>query len=304
MTEYLAKAVGASKHYGDVVALDAMDLDIPAGQLVGLLGPNGAGKTTLISLLTGLRRPTAGRVELFGGDPRKPANRIALGSTPQQTGLPETLRVREVVEFVAGHYPDPRPTGELLEEFGLTASANKQTGALSGGQQRRLTVALAFIGRPRLVVLDEPTTGLDVDGRHALWEALRRYHATGGTLLLTSHYLEEVEALAERVVVIDQGRVLADDSLNAIRSKVATSRIELRCAELPELPGVLRREETEDRIRLFTQDPDQLVRDLVHSGAAFRDLQISTTSLEEAFVALTSKAAPTESNLTASGDLR
>ncbi|APU23566.1 ABC transporter ATP-binding protein [Actinoalloteichus sp. GBA129-24] len=329
MTELLARAVNASKHYGDVIALDSVDLDIPAGQLVGLLGPNGAGKTTLISLLTGVRKPTSGRVELFGGDPRKPARRAGLGTTPQQTGLPETLRVREVVDFVAGHFADPRPTGELLEQFGLADSAAKQTGALSGGQQRKLTVALAFVGRPRIVVLDEPTTGLDVEARHALWGALRHYHATGGTLVLTSHYLEEVEALAQRVVVIDRGRVLADDSLHAIRSQVATSRVDLRTPgsdavtgkplpgldavtgkPLPgsdavtELPGVLRSERTDGRVQLFTQDPDQLVRDLVLSGTPFEDLQITTASLEEAFVALTAAPDSTQRHPAPAGDAR
>ncbi|ASO22662.1 ABC-2 type transport system ATP-binding protein [Actinoalloteichus hoggarensis] len=307
MTEHLARAVNASKRYGDVIALDSVDLDIPAGQLVGLLGPNGAGKTTLISLLTGVRKPTSGRVELLGGDPRRPANRTGLGTTPQQTGLPETLRVREVVDFVAGHFADPRPTGELLDQFGLADSATKQTGALSGGQQRKLTVALAFVGRPRLVVLDEPTTGLDVEARHALWEALRHYHATGGTLVLTSHYLEEVEALAERVVVIDRGRVLADDTLQAIRAQVPTTRVDLRTSDfdaVTALPGVLRGEQTDGRGRLYTQDPDQLVRDLVLSGAPFEDLQITTASLQEAFVALTSRPGSTRRHPTPAGDAR
>ena len=171
------------------------------GQLVGLLGPNGAGKTTLLRLVSGLRRPDSGTVRLFGGDPRDASSRIALGTTPQETGLPPTLRAGEVVDLVGGHYPAPDDPGELLARFGLEDLVARQTGGLSGGQKRRLAVALALVGRPRLVLLDEPTTGLDVEARHVLWQALRDYHADGATVLLTSHYLEEIEALAERVVV-------------------------------------------------------------------------------------------------------
>ncbi|AUS79323.1 ABC transporter ATP-binding protein [Actinoalloteichus sp. AHMU CJ021] len=290
MTGLLARAVGVSRRFGDTLALDRADLDIPQGGIVGLLGPNGAGKSTMISLLTGLRRPSAGRVELFGGDPRNPASRRRLGTTPQRTGLPENLRVGEVVDFVGAHYADPVPTGELLDRFGLTALRRRQTGALSGGQQRLLTVALAVVGRPALVVLDEPTTGLDVDARLQLWDALRDYHATGGTLLLTSHYLEEVEALAERVVVIAGGRVLVDDTLDAVRSRVPTRRLLLRAAHLPALDGVLDQAVLPDgRTELLTNDSDALVRELVLSEAEFTDLEVSGASLEEAFRSLTGR---------------
>jgi len=216
--EPLARTVNATRSYGPVIALDGVSLDVPAGQLLGLLGPNGAGKTTLLQLLAGLRRPTSGTVEIFGGDPREASRRRRLGSTPQETGLPPTLRVQEVVDFVAGHFDHPVPTGELLEQFGLTGLNRRQTGGLSGGQKRRLAVAVAFVGRPDLVLLDEPTTGLDVEARHGLWDAVRVYHRGGGTVVLTSHYLQEVEALAERVVVIDQGQVRADGTLAQVRS--------------------------------------------------------------------------------------
>ena len=235
----LARADQASRRYGDVLALDRVDLEVRAGELVGLLGPNGAGKSTLMNLLVGLRRPSSGRVELFGGDPRDPANRRQIGVTPQETGLPGTLRVGEVVDFVSAHYPDPVPRGELLDQFGLGDLARRQTGGLSGGQRRRLAVALAFVGRPRLVLLDEPTTGLDVAARHTLWEAIRAFHADGGTVLLSSHYLEEVEALAHRVVVIGQGRVLADDTVDAVRGIVGVRRVSLVADHLPDLPGVV-----------------------------------------------------------------
>ncbi|MFI2709012.1 ABC transporter ATP-binding protein [Micromonospora sp. NPDC018662] len=291
----LARAEQVSRRYGEVLALDRVDLTVRAGELVGLLGPNGAGKSTLINLLVGLRRPTAGRVELLGGDPRDPASRRQLGVTPQETGLPGTLRVGEVVDFVSAHYPDPVPRGELLDRFGLTDQVRRQTGGLSGGQRRRLAVALAFVGRPRLVVLDEPTTGLDVEARHALWEAVRGFHADGGTVLLSSHYLEEVEALAQRVVVIGHGRVLADDSVAAIRGIVGVRRVSLVADDLPALPGVVATERVDGRVHLLTTDADQLVRDLVTAGVTFRDLEVRPTSLEEAFLAITAgdRPAPT-----------
>ncbi|MEV4462495.1 ABC transporter ATP-binding protein [Micromonospora echinofusca] len=286
----LARAEAVSRRYGDVLALDRVDLEVCAGELVGLLGPNGAGKSTLLNLLVGLRRPTAGRVELFGGDPRDPASRRRIGVTPQETGLPGTLRVGEVVDFVAAHHPDPVPRGELLDRFGLGELARRQTGGLSGGQRRRLAVALAFVGRPRLVLLDEPTTGLDVAARHTLWEAIRAFHDDGGTVLLSSHYLEEVEALARRVVVIGHGRVLADDTVDAIRGIVGVRRVSLVADELPPLPGVVRTERVDGRTHLLTTDADELVRALVTAGVAFADLEVRPTSLEEAFLAIT--AAP------------
>jgi ABC-2 type transport system ATP-binding protein len=293
---------GVTRRFGSVVALDDVTLSIRPGELVGLLGPNGAGKTTLLSLVSGLRKADAGTVRLFGGDPRDAASRLALGTTPQETGLPQTLRVSEVVALVAGHYADPMTTGELLERFGLTGLARRQTGGLSGGQKRRLAVALALVGRPRLVLLDEPTTGLDVEARHILWQALRDYHADGATVVLTSHYLEEVEALARRVVVVGQGRVLADGDLASVVALVARRRVLLTVpatarAAVEALPRVddlqlEPRQPTQDRhddirLTLLAEDADELVRTLVGSGVPFRDLEVRGASLEEAFLALT-----------------
>jgi len=283
----LARTTEVSRRYGAVLALDGVSVDVPRGQLLGLLGPNGAGKSTLLQLLSGLRRPTSGTVELFGGDPREPGRRRLLGITPQETGLPPTLKVREVVDFVGRHFVDPVPRAELLERFGLSAVAARQTGGLSGGQKRRLAVALAFAGRPELVLLDEPTTGLDVDARRAVWSGIRGFHSEGGTVVLTSHYLEEVEALAERVIVIDHGRVRADAGTGELRSLVHARRVRLSATELPPLTGVERSSSSGDRHELWVSDSDALVRDLVQSGIAFRDLEVSTASLEEAFLALT-----------------
>jgi ABC-2 type transport system ATP-binding protein len=282
------RAIDVSRRYGDALAVDGVSLDVRPGELVGLLGPNGAGKSTLITMLTGVRRPTAGRVELFGGDPRDPANRRWLGVTPQETGLPSSLRVGEVVDFVRAHYPDALSKNELLDRFGLGDLVTRQTGGLSGGQKRRVAVALAFVGRPRIVFLDEPTTGLDVEARHSLWDGIRTFHAEGGTVVLTSHYLEEIEALAERVVVIDGGRVLADDSVDAIRGLVGIRRVSLTPAvPLPDLAGLIGVERDGARLHLLTADADRLVRDLVRHGVDFTGLEVRPTSLEEAFLTLT-----------------
>lgn len=282
----VARALGLTRSYGDTTALDAVDLDFRAGELVGLLGPNGAGKSTLLNLLVGLRRPTAGRCEIFGEDPRKPAARARIGVTPQETGLPETLRVREVVDFVSAHFAEHEDRDALLERFGLADLARRQTGGLSGGQKRRLAVALAFVGRPSLVFLDEPTTGLDVEARGVLWDRIRDFHADGGTVVLTSHYLEEVEALAERVVVLGGGRVLADDTTEAIRGLVGVQRVSMTVSELPELPGVSSVEREDGRTHVLTPDADAFVRELVHRKVDFSGLEVRPTTLEEAFLSI------------------
>ena len=287
---------GVTRRFGAVTALDDVSLRVGEGELVGLLGPNGAGKTTLLSLVSGLRRTDAGTVRLFGGDPRLASSRAALGTTPQETGLPPTLKVGEVVDFIAGHYPSPMSRSEVLARFGLEGLAQRQTGGLSGGQKRRLAVALALVGRPRLVLLDEPTTGLDVEARHILWQALRDYHADGATVVLTSHYLEEIEALAHRVVVIGAGRVLADDSLAAVLDLVAVRRVVVTldgaaADGLDRVPGVVGVTSDGDRRTIHAADADAVVRELVTRGVPFRGLEVRGASLEEAFLSLTGERA-------------
>lgn len=298
-TETLARLDRVTRRFGDVVALDDVTLDIHPGAIVGLLGPNGAGKSTLLSLLQGLRRPTSGTVTLFGGDPRDPQRRSLLGSTPQETALPSTLRVGEVVDFVGRHFAERVPVGELAAEFGFEDLLRRQTGALSGGQRRRVSVALAFAGRPRLVLLDEPTTGLDVDARHALWAALRRQRDAGVTVVVTSHYLEEIEALAERVVVVGEGRVLADDRLDAVLGRVGTRVVRL-ATDVPDrvasLPGIRHAEHADGVSTLTVHDSDAFVTELVRSGVPFRDLGVRGASLEEAFLALTSTTTTTSTS--------
>lgn len=286
----LARFDHATRRYGDVVAVHDVTLALEPGVLVGLLGPNGAGKTTLLSLLQGLRRPTSGTVTLFGGDPRDARNRRALGSTPQETALPETLRVGEVIDYVGGHFGNRVPTADLASQFGIEGLLRRQCGSLSGGQKRRLAVALAFVGRPRLVLLDEPTTGLDVDARRTLWDAIRHQHEEGATVVVTSHYLEEIEALAQRVLVIGDGVLIADDSVERILARVGISHVRVRTTEpvrLAQLPGVVHHRREEEREVLAVDDADAFVRDLVGSGIDFRDLTVRGATLEEAFLALT-----------------
>ncbi|WP_293698166.1 ABC transporter ATP-binding protein [uncultured Agrococcus sp.] len=283
----LARTRSLTRRYNGITALDKISLDIPAGQVLGLLGPNGAGKSTLINVMTGLLKPTSGSVELCGTDPRSDETRRAIGVTPQETGLPESWRVSELVDFVSAHFPDPVDRAELLERFDLTALANRQAGGLSGGQQRRVAVALAFAGRPKLVFLDEPSTGLDVDARRALWDGIRSFHAEGGAVLLTSHYIDEVEELADRVVVMDRGGIIAEGSVSEIRGRVRLKRVTLTDPVLPELSGATSIEREANRAHLLTNDATALVRELVTAGASFTDIEIESASLEDAFLALT-----------------
>ncbi|TLW94787.1 ABC transporter ATP-binding protein [Saccharomonospora piscinae] len=283
----LARALDLTRRYNGTIALDGVSLEIAAGQVVGLLGPNGAGKSTLINVMTGVVRPDAGRVDLCGGDPRSESTRRVIGVTPQETGLPETWRVAELVDFVSAHFPEPVDRTELLDRFDLAPLADRQAGGLSGGQQRRVAVALAFAGRPRLVFLDEPTTGLDVDARRALWDGIRSFNADGGAVLLTSHYIEEVEALADRVAVMDRGRIIADGGIAEIRGRVRLKRVTLTDPVLPELVGVSSVERDADRTHLLTNDASALVRELVTAGASFTDIEIESASLEDAFLAIT-----------------
>ena len=272
---------GVSKSFGDVRALENVSYEAPGGEIVALLGPNGAGKTTSLSLLLGLRRPDGGTATLFGLDPRLPGARLRLGATPQEMAFPGTLRVREVVELVRSHFPQPRGTASLLERFGLSELADRQTGGLSGGERRRLAVALAFAGNPDLVILDEPTTGLDVDAREAVWGELREFAAAGGTVLFTTHYLEEAESLARTIIVIDRGHVTARGSVEEIRARAGVGRISFIREPLP--PDLARLAADEgDRLVIHAPQPEEVVRRLVQSGARLVDLEVRPLPLEDA----------------------
>ena len=222
MSETAAVFQAVRKNYGAIEALRGLDLDIRRGELLTLLGPNGAGKTTAVRLLLGLSKPTGGRVELFGGDPRDASSRTRLGAMLQIARVPETLRVREHVHLFASYYPDPLPVEEAIRIAGLAGLEKRGFGQLSGGQQKRLLFALAIVGNPELLVLDEPTTGLDVESRRGLWKQIRAFVDSGPSVLLTTHYLTEAEALADRIVVIDHGMVVAEGTPREIRGEAAS----------------------------------------------------------------------------------
>lgn len=279
-----------SKRFGKTLALDAVSLEIRSGELLALLGPNGAGKSTAISLLSGLRKPDGGTVRLFGQDPQDASARVHLGVTPQETGLPNELRVREVLGLVQAYYPEPQPRAQLLEAFDLAGLENRQCGGLSGGQKRRLAVALAFVGNPKLVILDEPTTGLDVESRRGLWEAVKHYQSTGGTVLLTTHYLEEAEALASRVVVINQGQITAEGTVSEIKARVGLKQVRYQGRPVANLAGVSKVEQENGTTILYTADSDSVVRELVQQNVSFSNLEVKSVSLEQAFVALTAES--------------
>ncbi len=286
---------GVSKRFGAARVLDNIDFDVPRGRVVALLGPNGAGKSTAISILVGQRRPDAGAAHLFGHDPRRPAARRRLGVTPQGSDFPRTLTVRDVVALVAAHYPDPLPVGDILDRFDLIAISHRHTGGLSGGERRRLAIALAFAGRPDLVVLDEPTTGLDVAARRRVWQGAAAFVDAGGTVLLTTHYLEEAEALAHDLVVIDHGRICAAGAVADIRARVALSRVSFAAAGIPDGPAWRDATFTGGRVSVATGDADALVRDLVAGGTAFADLEVRAAPLEDAVLRLTATPPPSAS---------
>ena len=275
-----------TKRYRGVTALDDVTVTVHQGEAVALLGPNGAGKTTALSLLLGLRQPDSGEARLFGRDPRDRGARVALGATPQASSFPPTLRVEEIVRLVGAHFHGPLAAEEHLERFGLLDLRRRQAGGLSGGEGRRLAVALAFAGRPRLVVLDEPTGSLDVVARRLVWGEIRRYVDGGGTLLLTSHHLEEVEALAGRAIVLAGGQVVAEGSVPAIRALAGLTRIRLasRPGRIP--PGVARVATDGGGVILFASEPQPVLQCLVHDGASLDGIEVRPASLEEAFLEL------------------
>jgi ABC-2 type transport system ATP-binding protein len=260
------------KSYGEVRALESLSFAVARNEIVALLGPNGAGKTTAIEIALGLRSADSGEVRLFGDSPRRIEVRRRLGATPQESGFPDMLRVDEIVTFVAQHYPAPLPLRQTLERFGLVELAKRRAGTLSGGESRRLALALAFVGNPELVVLDEPTTGLDVESRRRLWDVVRGLGG-GRSILFTTHYLEEAQALATRILVVDHGRLLFDGQPQALRERVGGRRISYVGHAGP--------------VSVTSDDTDEYVRAMVVNGVKFSDLEITRPSLEEAFLSLT-----------------
>jgi ABC-2 type transport system ATP-binding protein len=282
MSGPVAALAGAEKTFGSRPALRGVDLALRSGEVLALLGPNGAGKTTAVRLLLGLRRPDRGTARLFGLDPRRAEARRRCGVTPQETDLPDTLRVREIVDFVSAHFEHPLATRTVLERFGLTAIAERQAGGLSGGQRRRLAVALAFAGDPELVFLDEPSAGLDTEARRRLWESVRGFAAHGRSILLTTHDLHEAEALADRVVLLDDGRVVRDGTVAEVRARAGLTRIRLRLQTLPAVPGLARAFENGRYVTLLVHGTSDAINALVAAGADLEGLEVVPATLEQA----------------------
>lgn len=280
-----------TKAYGPVRAVNGVDLTVPLGQTVALLGPNGAGKSTTINLLLGLLTPDSGQARLFGRGPEAAIRAGLVGVLPQDAKLIPRVTVAELVDFVRRSYPEPLPLAEVLGLAGLTDLANRKADALSGGQARRVQFALAMAGDPELVVLDEPTTALDVEHRREFWSYLRAFTARGRTVLFSSHYLEEVEENADRVVVISGGRTIADATPAQLRARVGGRTVSVDPVgrpvdELGRLPGVLSVSVRAGRAHLSCVDSDAVVRELAALGAV-HDLEVTGAGLEEAFMALT-----------------
>jgi ABC-2 type transport system ATP-binding protein len=287
-------------------ALDGIDLDLHGGELLALLGANGAGKTTAIGLLLGLIGADTGEARLFGEAPQSLAARRRIGVMLQSAGLPEHAKVRELLDLTRSYYPEPRTIADCVALAGLDGLLDRRYGRLSGGQQRRVQFALAICGRPRVLFLDEPTTGLDIEARRLLWRAIRELVGQGCAVLLTTHYLEEAEALADRVVVLNRGRVAAAGTMQEVRARIAQKRI--RCVSaldpvrIASWPGVRSAvceseagEGTESeralieraRIEIVADVAEDIVRRLFAEDAELTDLEVQRAGLADAFLALT-----------------
>ncbi|MFB7606196.1 ABC transporter ATP-binding protein [Streptomyces gardneri] len=283
----------ASKAYGPVRAVDGLDLAVPPGETVALLGRNGAGKSTAIGLLLGLDTPDSGRVRLFGGAPADAVAAGRVGAMLQEGRPVPRVTVRELLTFVARTYPSPMPVAEALALAGLTALADRRVERLSGGQVQRVRFAVALAGNPELIVLDEPTNALDVEARQEFWDAMRGYARRGNTVLFSTHYLEEADAHADRIVVLDSGRILADGTGEELKRAAGGGLVAFDLAGGPTewlgtLPGVTSVEIRGDRARLRTDDSDATVRALA-ARDAIRSLEVAPVSLNDAFLALTHK---------------
>ena len=283
---------GVSQRFGTVTALTDLNLELRAGQLSALLGPNGAGKTTAIDLMLGLSQPTSGTVRVLGADPREVGTRTAIGAMLQDINVPAGLSVRELVALYAALYPQPMTVEKALSLSGLVEQAKQRVSGLSGGQKRRLSFALAVVGQPRLLLLDEPTAAMDVQGRAAFWQGIAELRGGGCTVLLTTHMLEEVDRAADRVIVLNKGRVVADGTPSSVRERVGLSRVRfissLSAAELRALPGA----ETLDigqagQATFSTRTPEVLVRAALSAAPELSHLEVTRASLEDAFLSLT-----------------
>ena len=300
-----------TKRYSNgVVALDRVSLQLQSGGIVALLGPNGAGKSTAVKLMMGLTSPTHGEVRVFGGDPRFAGNRLRTGVMLQVGRAPEMLRVREHVEIMRGYYPRPLSVAEIVRATGLEGIEERLFGQLSGGQKQRVLFALALAGDPDLIFLDEPTVGLDIEARRRIWAEIRSLRSRGKTVLLTTHYLEEADSLADRIIVLNKGRVICEGSPAEVRASAAAQsssaergdsqtrlsntkllsfETRLPREQILNLAGVQKVEGTGPSTTVTTSAPESTLRELLALDPELRGLEVRSPALEDAFLTLTSK---------------
>ena len=290
-TPTVASLSRVTHRYGSVLALDGLDLEVRRGEVLGVLGPNGAGKTTAISLLLGSLHTQAGVASVFGLAPGAPEVRVRRGAMLQISGISANLTVREHVELFRAYYPAPLSASHLMAMAGLENLARRRYGKLSGGQKQRVMFALALAGNPELLFLDEPTTGLDVDARHRLWSEIRALRESGRTTVLTTHNLDEADALADRVVVIHNGRRIAEGTPAAIKSRTAGRLVRCVTRLVPDavasVPGVVEARKRGQHLEALTTQPEVLLRELLARDEALADLTVVAAGLEEAFLTLT-----------------
>jgi ABC-2 type transport system ATP-binding protein len=287
---------GLSKSFrspeGPVHAVRDIDVAVARGETVGLLGPNGAGKSTTIDMLLGLQPPDSGGVSLFGRTPRQAVDAGLVGAMLQTGALIQYLSVRELLTMMASIYPAPLGIDEVLEQTGLEAIAGRRTQKLSGGETQRVRFALAIVSDPDLLVLDEPTVAMDVESRHEFWNSMRAFAARGKTVIFATHYLEEADQNADRVVLMAHGRIVADGPPTEIKGRVGSRTIRATLpdaapGELSALPGVASAERHGESVLLICADSDQAIRALLDRFPAARDIEITGAGLEDAFLALT-----------------
>ena len=289
--EVAAEFCGVSKCYGETPALNNVSFRLHPGELVSLLGANGAGKTTAVKLLLGLAAPNQGRVRIFGQSPHTAAAKMRIGAMLQVGKVPETLKVREHIELFSCYYPRPLPLAAVIEIAGLQGLENRLFGELSGGQKQRVLFALAVCGDPDLLFLDEPTVGLDVDSRRAFWREIRAFVERGRSVLLTTHYLEESDALADRILVLNCGTIVAEGTPKEIKSSVAGKTIRCTTAlsvrQVQAIAGVSSVRVQKDGVEILTSRAEAVLRELLTRDASLANVEITSTGLEEAFLEIT-----------------
>ena len=280
-----------SKSYGAVQALKNFSLEVRAAELTAVLGPNGAGKTTAIKLLLGLARPTSGRVSVFGGDPTVLETHLRVGAMLQVGRVPESLRVREHIDLFSSYYSRPLPMKQTLAIAGIENLRDRKFGDLSGGQKQRVLFALAICGNPDLLFHDEPTVGLDVEARHLLWNEIRQLLTLGKTVVLTTHYLEEADALADRIAVINKGSMIAEGTPEEIKSRTTGKKIRcvtrLSAGVIRALPGVVDVQDDRSEMVIHTSRAEDVLRELLNRDLDISGIEVAGAGLEDAFLALT-----------------